>query len=93
LWLPRVNGHAAATAQAQRRDCKQDAEERPGVQGLPVKGSQHLKTGAVSLCKSKRGLRAKIHSGVIVKGSNQVRDPEQKRRKNAEGRKNGEAVS
>jgi hypothetical protein len=30
---------------------------------------------------------------VIAKGSNQVRDPEQKRRENAEGRKNGEAVS
>jgi hypothetical protein len=31
--------------------------------------------------------------GVIAKGSNQVRDPEQKRRENAEGRKTGEAVS
>jgi hypothetical protein len=31
--------------------------------------------------------------GVIAKGSNQVSDPERKRRENAEGRKNGEAVS
>jgi hypothetical protein len=36
---------------------------------------------------------SRIPTGVIAKGSNQVRDPEQKRRENAEGRKNGEAVS
>jgi hypothetical protein len=31
--------------------------------------------------------------GVIAKGNNRVKDPEQKRRERVEGRKNGEAVS
>jgi hypothetical protein len=40
-----------------------------------------------------RLLESRYKPGVIAKGSNQVRDPEQKRKENAEGCKNGEAVS
>jgi hypothetical protein len=35
----------------------------------------------------------RMDAGAIAKGSNQVSDPEPKRRERAEGRKNGEAVS